>query len=190
MSKVKCFEKIAEPISLGLLAALGGAASAGAAGSSLTHRYGGKALAAAKAALAETKHRGGGILDAFRGHTSSRMAEAAQQALSAQRKKHLGIGLAGASGLAGLTYLKGRNDGMKKHAGVLDIFKKKSFTDKAKDAISGKYKAIEKYLKALPDDTKKHLLKKVKIKKGHLYAAGAGVATGAAGAGYLAGRNK
>ena len=55
MSKVKCFEKIAEPISLGLLAALGGAASAGAAGSSLTHRYGGKALAAAKAALAETK---------------------------------------------------------------------------------------------------------------------------------------
>ena len=149
----------------------------------------GKIKAFGKAALNYIQ----GVGQAAKGNNAGRMAEMAGQALASQHKKHLihlGIGAAGASGLAGLTYLKGRNDGMKKQAGVLDIFKKKSFTDKTKDAISGKYKAIEKYLKALPDDTKKHLLKKVKIKKGHLYAAGAGVATGAAGAGYLAGRNK
>ena len=61
-------------------------------------------------------------------------------------------------------------------------------TEKATKAVKGKYKEIEKYLKALPADTKKHLLKKIKVKKGHLYAAGAGAAAVGAGAGYLAGK--
>jgi len=113
---------------------------------------------------------------------------AAHEALNSQHKKHLlhlGIAAGGASGLAGLTYLKGKHDGMKKHAG---IFSKATVAEKATKAVKNKYKEVEKYLKALPNDTKKHLLKKVKVKKGHLYAAGAGAAAAGAGAGYLAGK--
>ena len=88
---------------------------------------------------------------AFKGENAGNAAQAALSALKDQNKKHimhLGIGAAGASGLAGLTYLKGRNDGLQKQASA----------------------RIDEYLKSLPEDSKKKLLKKIKIKKTNLYA--------------------
>jgi hypothetical protein len=140
-------------------------------------------------ALSAVKRWGQGVGQAtFKNQNAGKMAEAANEALSSQHKKHLlhlGIAAGGASGLAGLTYLKGKSDGMKKHAG---LFSRATVAEKATKAAKGKYKEIEKYLKSLPNDTKKHLLKKIKVKKGHLYAAGAGAAAAGAGAGYLAGK--
>ena len=141
------------------------------------------------AAYSAVKSWGKGLGKAVAGHNEGRMAGIAEEALNSQHKKHLmhlGIGAAGASGLAGMTYLKGRSDGMKKHAG---IFSKATTSEKAIKAVKNKYHEITKYLSGLSDDTKKHLLKKIKVKKSHLYAgAGAAAATGA-GAGFLAGYN-
>lgn len=213
------------------------------------------------------KSWGKGLGSAVVGKNEGRMAGIASEALSSQHKKHLlhlGLAAGGATGLAGLTYLKGRNDGMQKKAGALanavkalknsakyhagkmsgaqqvahivnskmspdaqvsfakgvlgvggvglgagvlaggvsgyalgkhrgmkkhaGLFSKATIAEKATKAVKGKYKAIEAALKSLPDDTKKHLMKKVKIKRGHLYAAGTGVAAAGLGAGYLAGK--
>lgn len=173
MTSVKSFEKVAfDPISIGALGALlgkgaiaGKAALTGkaaiAAGAALAGAGARHFLPEGKSILREGVHRGKGIWSAARGNTSERMALAAKEALTSQRNKHLMVGGGAATGLAGLTYLKGKED-MKKHAGLAHFFgKEKTF--------------IEKYLKDLPTDTKKHLLKKIKVKKGHLYAAGAGL---------------
>lgn len=91
---------------------------------------------------------------AFKGENAGNAAYSAMNAIKEQNKKHvmhLGIGAAGASGLAGLTYIKGKQDGMKKSA-------------------SSKFEKIDEYLKSLPEDSKKKLLKKVKIKRTNLYS--------------------
>jgi len=129
----------------------------------------------------EIAARGKGVLAAVKGTTAERVGQVANELMSAQKKKHLMIGAGAATGLAGLTYLKGRQD-MKKQASWF----KPTLAEKAAKGFKNKYKTIEKALKALPDDTKKHLLKKVKVKRGHLYAAGAAALAGGAGAGFAA----
>jgi hypothetical protein len=165
MSNVKSFEKEA-----GLRSWI--AENANRSLGDIARRTGGKA-----------SEYGKGILEAAKGNNASHMAQAAGEALSAQKKKHLMIGAGAATGLAGLTYLKGRND-MKKHAS----WYKPTMGEKLQKGFKGNYKKVTEYLKNMPETTKKHVMKKVKVRKGHLYLGGAGIAGAGVGAGLTAAR--